>query len=143
MMDVSEKIHSFLVVKSEARILSLNYSPNMAIVHYNYIDFAHHFEKINRYTTIEAYQAFKRGQRSSVVKMLYAATREFIRRYIFQSGFRDGWRGFYLSLNLAIYQIIIFAKLTEIVNVGDREAVKSIYLSKYESLINEYSDPAN
>lgn len=138
MIAANANIHAFLTTSDGARVLALPYEPGQCVVHFNFMNIEQHIEKINRYTTIEAYQKFKRGTRASYSKMFYWAMREFVSRFIIHKGYCDGWRGFYLSLNLAFYRIAIFAKLTELEMVGDRAKVKDIYTSEAEAFLEEY-----
>ena len=71
---------------------------------------------MNTYTSIEAMQALEKGR--SPLRPLAQAAKEFLKRYMKNLGFLDGWRGFYLSLFMVFYRIATAAKLQELKAVG-------------------------
>ncbi|MDW8482506.1 MAG: hypothetical protein RML14_11725 [Meiothermus sp.] len=89
-----------------------------AIIHFSYVDFDHFIEKLNRYTTIEAQQAYARRERPSMVAAFSRALFEFANVLFRKKGYLDGWRGFYLSGLMAAYRWATYAKLTQLYNVG-------------------------
>jgi len=123
-----------------ARIKVLSYSGHNAIIHFNYVDSAQFIDKLNRYTTIEARQAFERGQRTKPLGAALSGAREFAFRYIKAKGFRDGWRGFYLSFFMAFYRIAVAVKLQELHSVGPREDVEALYRQEAERILAPYCD---
>jgi len=134
----SHKLHDFIKPVNGARILELDYQENHAIVHFNYLNTTHFIEKLNRYTSVEASQAHERGECASFVTMIYAPIKEFISRYVRKSGWRDGWRGFYLSCAMVFYRLSIFSKMKELESLGSAEDIKSLYLKEAERLLAEY-----
>jgi hypothetical protein len=135
---LDDEIHNFMKPDPKARFLELPYLPGQAVVHFNYVDITHFLEKMNRYTNIEAQQLYDRGERVSQLQGLVRAARGFFRRYVKLRGYRDGWRGFYLSLFWAFYRLVAFAKLTEIREVGPREATIAHYQAEAERILAEY-----
>jgi glycosyltransferase involved in cell wall biosynthesis len=133
-------IHSALKPKPGARILDLPYQKDYAIVHFSYVNTSDFIERLNRYTTIEAMQASERGEYASHLRALLKGGREFVFRYFQSRGFRDGWRGFYLSLFMAFYRFAMCAKLEELHKMGNTEAVESIYSNEAEKLLGGYKE---
>jgi glycosyltransferase involved in cell wall biosynthesis len=131
-------IHDFLKPVPGARILRLPAEEDLAIVHFNYLDVSHFLAKLNRYTTIEAEQAASRAEESTPLASAWTATREFYRRYVVQRGYRDGWRGFYLSAFMAFYRLSVAAKLIERKKGFGPEAVAKLYALTAERLLAEY-----
>ncbi len=64
---------------------------------------------------------------------------EFFNRFIKSGGWRDGWRGFYLSLFMSFYRIASAAKLMELRTLGDRECVREKYRQEAEDVLAEHS----
>jgi glycosyltransferase involved in cell wall biosynthesis len=139
LQEATAKIHDYLEPVAEARMLELAYTPGHAIVHFNYVDTSHFLEKLNRYTTIEARQALERGERSSVRLALYKAAKEFYGRFFKRQGYRDGWRGLYLSGLQAMYNWATYTKLRELEATGGREAILELYGRERERLIADYT----
>jgi hypothetical protein len=107
-------------------------------VHFNYLDSEEFIEKLNRYTSLEAREAQTRGERASGKSALFQAAKEFTWRYWKRRGYRDGWRGFYLSLFMAFYRLVRYAKLTELAEVGGRQAAQRLYHEEAERILGEY-----
>ena len=117
---------------------TLPYHDNLALHHFNYVDSAHFLEKLNRYTTIEAQQAFERGEHASRTKAALHAVLEFANRYVRKQGWRDGWRGFYLSGFMAMYRWAIYAKLQELHATGGKNEIIERYHRAAEELAARY-----
>lgn len=139
-LHMTARIHDFLKPVPGARILEIPYQPDHAIVHFPYLDVAQFLERLNRYTTIEAEQARERGETTARLSALAHAAREFIGRYVRARGYRDGWRGLYLSLFMAFYRLATYAKVTELESLGRRAAVEAIYQREAERILREYED---
>jgi glycosyltransferase involved in cell wall biosynthesis len=139
---VSAAIHDFLKPIPGARVHRLPAEEELAIVHFNYLDVNHFLEKLNRYTTIEAEQAAARQGQRSPLASVWEAAREFSRRYVMHHGYRDGWRGFYLSAFMAFYRLSTAAKLAELKGgLGRGEAAKR-YAEIAEQVIAQYGPSA-
>lgn len=137
-VNVTPDIHSFFHVRPGAREQRLLYREGEAIVHFNYIDLSHFIEKLNRYASIEAKQAFARGEKASVRKALTSSLREWASRYFRNGGTREGWRGLYLTAMMSMYRVAIQGKLTELETGNDEVAVKVRYAAEAERYLAEY-----
>jgi glycosyltransferase involved in cell wall biosynthesis len=131
-------IHSFLEVQPGARVLRLPYVEDLAIVHFNYVDVRHFLEKLNRYTDIEAARVKGDPKAGSAPRAWLRALREFGRRYVRLQGYKDGWRGFYLSALMATYRLVTAAKVREWQVNGDRQAVEAAYEAEAEKVLAAY-----
>jgi glycosyltransferase involved in cell wall biosynthesis len=136
---MSAEIHSLLRPVSGSRVVTVSYQPGYAVVHFNYLDCSHFLEKLNRYTSVEAQQAYDRGEHAATFKALTRAGREFLFRYVRAKGYRDGWRGFSLSVFMAFYRIAACAKLKELEDASAREAVERFYRCNAEHVLAEYA----
>jgi (heptosyl)LPS beta-1,4-glucosyltransferase len=122
-----------------AKVLRIKFDGSNGIVHFNYLDTSQFIERLNRYTSIEAGQAFARGERSTPLRAIVHATKEFLSRYIKARGYLDGWRGFYLSLFMCFYRLATAAKQKELEVLGTRERILDVYKKEAESILNEYT----
>lgn len=137
-VNVTPDIHNFFHVKEGAREKRLRYAESGAIVHFNYIDLTHFIEKLNRYASIEAKQAFARGERASFRKALTSSLREWASRYLRNGGTKEGWRGLYLTAMMSMYRFAIQGKLTEL-ETGNAEAeVRQRYVAEAERYLSAY-----
>ena len=132
------EIHNFLHFSAESRILTLAKSEENAVIHFNYVNSKHFLEKMNRYTSIEALQLKKSGAKTSYFKLLLATSKEFVRRFLVFKGYKDGWRGVYLSLFMVFYKILTHAKLEELNSCGDELEIKSKYAKIREKILEEF-----
>ncbi|MDP3067019.1 MAG: hypothetical protein Q8N08_09815 [Methanobacteriaceae archaeon] len=62
---ITNKIHSDFIKRTDARIYHVE-NPQEGFIHFNYIDFEHFIDKMNRYTTIEAKFLFLRKQNHKI-----------------------------------------------------------------------------
>lgn len=82
--------------------------------HYAYRDLAHHFQTMDRYTTLAARQMFEDGRRAGWFDILVHPRLAFLRNYVLRGGFRDGMPGLIVSAMNAYYVGLKFAKLWEL-----------------------------
>ncbi|MFZ5443815.1 MAG: glycosyltransferase family 2 protein [Myxococcota bacterium] len=135
---ITPDIHDFFHVREGARSAQLRYAEAGGIVHFNYVDLSHFIEKLNRYASIEAKQAFARGERASIRRALLAAAREWGSRYLRAGGVREGWRGFYLAAMMSMYRLAIQGKLAELETGNSTDEVKRRYVEEAERYLHEY-----
>lgn len=79
--------------------------------HYAYRDIAHHFETMQRYTTLAARQMADEGRRAGLLTLLFHPPAAFLRNYVLRAGFLDGTPGLIVSAMNAHYVFLKFAKL--------------------------------
>lgn len=84
------------------------------IEHYTYNSWQQWWEKAGKYTTIWAQDNYDRGKRTSLASCFCHALYGFIKAYVFQLGFIDGWSGMYSSLQHFIYTMMKYLKLYEL-----------------------------
>lgn len=82
--------------------------------HFAYRDLAHHFQTMDRYTTLAAQQLFEEGRRAGFLDLMIHPPAAFFRNYILRGGFRDGVPGLIVSAMNARYVGLKFAKLWEL-----------------------------
>jgi glycosyltransferase involved in cell wall biosynthesis len=82
--------------------------------HYAYRDLAHHFQTMDRYTTLAARQMYEDGRRAGFFDLLVHPPAAFFRNYILRGGIRDGVPGLIVSAMNARYVGLKFAKLWEL-----------------------------
>jgi glycosyltransferase involved in cell wall biosynthesis len=84
------------------------------LLHYAYRDLAHHFQTMDRYTTLAAKQMFEEGRRAGFLDLAMHPPAAFLRNYVLRGGFRDGVPGLIVSAMNARYVGLKFAKLWEL-----------------------------
>ncbi|MGN1398511.1 MAG: glycosyltransferase family 2 protein [Erysipelotrichaceae bacterium] len=84
------------------------------IEHYTYNSWQQWWDKAGKYTTIWAEDSFAKGKRTSLGACFGHSFYGFLRSYIIQLGFIDGWSGLYSSLQHFIYTMMKYLKLYEL-----------------------------
>jgi len=87
------------------------------LIHNSYYSLEQYFEKFNRYTTRLAVEESEKGVRvggaNFVTFFLLKPVFWSMRKYFFQKGFMDGFRGLFISLSSGLVIFVTYAKLWE------------------------------
>lgn len=86
---------------------------NEIIIHYTYDSIEEFLEKLNRYTSQSAKEYIKKGKNPSFIKIYSKMLFRFIKMYILQLGFLDGYEGYLLAKYSSIYTMTKYTKLRE------------------------------
>lgn len=84
------------------------------ILHYSYPTLQWHVQKINHFTEIAAQQMYARNKQVSWLKMIFSMKFNFVKKYILQLGFMDGYHGLLLALMSSYYTLLKYAKLKQL-----------------------------
>jgi glycosyltransferase involved in cell wall biosynthesis len=76
---------------------------NNDLIHFTYKDIADQTEKLNRYSSLWALDAFKAGRKTGILNIIMSPAATFMNIYFFRLGILDGFPGFVISRNLAYY----------------------------------------
>jgi len=69
------------------------------MLHYSFMNYSQVLQKIDRYSTASAEQAFAKGKTSNPLKAVLHGFWAFFRTYILRAGFLDGAQGFALAIS--------------------------------------------
>ena len=128
-------IHAFIKIKDGAREYKIE-NPEEGFIHFNYIDVEHFIEKMNRYTTIEAKRLFDSGETINSKQLLRRVLGEFKFRYMDLKGYKEGFRGFSLSMLMAMYRLVSYVKLS-LMREHDSKNPRKKISEKYQNLADE------
>jgi glycosyltransferase involved in cell wall biosynthesis len=81
--------------------------------HHPYVNISDHMQKIDRYTTLWATQAYESGRRTGIVETAANGLWTFLRNYFVKRGFLLGSAGFTISVLNSYYTYTKLAKLLE------------------------------
>lgn len=84
------------------------------ILHYSFSSISGHVLQANKFTDLTAQAAFEVGKKSSWIKMLFSPILKFIRDYVFNLGFMDGYYGFVICRISAYATFLKYTKLKEL-----------------------------
>ncbi len=90
------------------------------MLHYSFMNYSQVLQKIDRYSTASAEQAFAKGKTSTPLKAVLHGAWSFFRTYFLQAGFLDGPQGFTLAMSNAQGTYYRYIKLWHLI----REASK-------------------
>lgn len=88
------------------------------LLHYPYPHVSEYWEHLNRYTTLEAQFLKERGHRLSWIDFVLRPCALWLKLFVFQQGFRDGWEGFCFCSLSSFYVVIKYAKYGELLPRG-------------------------
>ncbi len=69
------------------------------MLHYSFMNYSQVLQKLDRYSTASAEQAFAKGKKSSPLKAVLHGIWAFTRTYFIRLGFLDGPQGFALAIS--------------------------------------------
>ncbi|KKU10859.1 MAG: Glycosyl transferase family 2 [Candidatus Woesebacteria bacterium GW2011_GWB1_45_5] len=84
---------------------------DFAIIHHNYDSIEQYLERMNRYTSQHAILMAKEGYRFNWKDLVAKPSNEFLSRYFFGEGYKDGIHGLILSLLQAFSELTLYLKL--------------------------------
>jgi glycosyltransferase involved in cell wall biosynthesis len=120
---MTDRIHKSIAPAPGSRKHKLAADAGLAIWHFPGGNLSDLVRKVDRYTDIEARQAFARGKRTtSPWDLLTDAARFFWRQYLKGRGYRDGTMGLAVALTRTFYRVLTAAKLWELPRKEQRAA---------------------
>ena len=142
-VDVPTRVHEAFRARPGARVHDLPAADGEMLVHFNYTDVDDFVLRLARYTSLEADDALARGVRPSLGRGLANAVREWLVRFVWHGGWRDGWRGRRLALLMAAYRLVVEAKIASQDRLGRAADVAAIYDREAARLLAEYAPPTS
>jgi len=105
----SEVIHSVPITKGDG--LDLLEKEENSIIHYHYQTVEQYIERMNRYTTEQAKSLVDDNYKFKWQDLVKKPTNEFLSRYFFGQGYKDGVHGLALSLLQAFSEVMKYLKV--------------------------------
>lgn len=127
----NEVIHA--VPMTTGRGADLDDRDEYAIVHHHYDSIEKYIGHLNRYTTIQAKLKAKSGYRFIWRDLIKKPVAEFLSRYYFGKGYRDGVHGLALSLLQAVSELVLYLKVWQ----AERFVPESLPLSEVSDVVKE------
>ena len=84
------------------------------LLHYSYDSISDHINQTNKFTTIAAKAAYKRGIKSSHFKIFTRPPLKFLRDYFWKRGLLDGRYGFIICLINSLSALLKYSKLKDL-----------------------------
>ena len=105
----NKEIHSVPITSGEGVELALE--EKYAIEHFHYETVEQFIERMNRYTTQAAKNKLETGEKFNWRFLISKPTSEFVSRYFFGEGYKDGVHGLALSSLQAFSELVIYLKI--------------------------------
>lgn len=84
------------------------------VIHYSYKGLHHHFTKTLEYAKTSAESYYAEDKRFSIINLIVNPTLNWLKNYIFNLGFLDGFRGFIAGFSAYVYTFLKYIYLWEI-----------------------------
>ena len=84
------------------------------LLHYSFRTFSEHVAKMNHFSSVAAYTLFAKGRKPSYSKPILSSFWTFFNGLIVRRGFLDGYYGYVIARNHAMYSFYKYAKLNEL-----------------------------
>src|SRR6056297_459443 len=103
--------HDSVVMEDNSRVRHLKGD----ILHYSYHSIRQQVEQINSFSDLSAKAAYEKGKKPIFIKdILLNPVFTFLKMYILQRGFLDGYYGFVISANSSFSKFLKYIKLREL-----------------------------
>jgi glycosyltransferase involved in cell wall biosynthesis len=139
MIDFTDQIHGGFKINEKAKMVFLPAQDENGMEHFNYYDAEHFIAKLNIYTNVEAKHLYDEQKKFILKDMCITSLREFYNRYIKTKGYKDGYRGLFLSLMMGYYRIITYIKLWEYWKYED-SSPEINYKNLREKILKKYTE---
>ncbi len=104
----SEVIHA--VPETEGKGLDLPAKEEYALLHYHYDSVEQYITRLNRYTTAHAKLLIKNGYKFQWQDIIKRPMNEFLSRYFFGEGYKDGLHGLAISSLQGLSELVLYLK---------------------------------
>ncbi|RMG23433.1 MAG: hypothetical protein D6732_24780, partial [Methanobacteriota archaeon] len=86
--------------------------------HFSFDSLEDHLQRVNKYSTLAAQELASHPQQFFLAKMLLSPIAKFLKVYLLQQGFRDGFYGFCIASISAFDIFIRYAKTIHLIKTG-------------------------
>jgi len=149
----NEMIHSVPLTKGKGLDLPANY--DLAIIHHHYKSIEQYIDRMNRYSTKYAKTRHNDGYKFKSADLIKKPMDEFLSRYFFGKGYKDGIHGLALASLQAFFELTIYLKVWQLENFKKKKLNVSKIVEKMkesesdlrywqnDTLFNEYGGLKN
>lgn len=95
------------------------------LLHYTCNSLTDHVAKVNFFTSLAARELHAQKHRHWLLPLLVQPAFTFLRTYLFQQAFRDGYQGFLIATMAGVYVFLKYAKLGVLVSGGTLDEARA------------------
>jgi glycosyltransferase involved in cell wall biosynthesis len=103
-------IHEQINMAEDSSITSLKHD----LLHYSYYSINEHLYQMIRFTDLMALDYFNKGKKPTILKIIISPLIKFLKSYILQAGFLDGYYGFIICILSSCATFLKYVKTREI-----------------------------
>ena len=103
-------VHETLSLPQKVEIIRLKGD----LLHYSYKNASDHVKQFDKFTTLTAMEANKKGKNVSLIGLMMRPKWKFIRDFVFKLGFLDGYAGYRVCKMSSFATFLKYAKLKEL-----------------------------
>ncbi len=103
------ELHEEIIVEDKGKAVFLEGD----LLHYSYSSIRQHLQKIESFSEFAAKDAYLKGKKGSLFKIIFNPPFTFIKKYLLQKGFADGYYGYVISIFSAFGKFQKYVKLRE------------------------------
>lgn len=115
----NDEIHS--VPMTNGRGMDLEVTQDLAIIHHHYESIDQFVERLNRYTTQQAKSKQENNYSFKWEDLITKPSAEFLSRYFFGKGYKDGLHGLAVASLQAFSELILYLKLWQLNDFKEKE----------------------
>lgn len=117
-----EQVHEKIVLEGKTENLK---NP---MIHNSYGSLDQFLQKMmTNYTISEAENLIAKGYEPKLIDSFLFPANEFLKRFFFEEGYKDGAHGLVLSLLMAFYHLVVFARVWEMKNYPDSGSTLEVF----------------
>jgi hypothetical protein len=109
-----------------------------ALVHYHYNNIEQYMKRMNRYTTVQAKIKKKDGYKFNWRDLISKPSGEFLSRYFFAEGYKDGVHGLALSGLQAFSELVLYLKLWQVEDFKTKRIDTQEVLNEMKQVESEF-----
>lgn len=113
------EIHSVPITSGKGMDIEAEF--DRAIVHHHYGSVSQYLVRQDKYSGVMAKEKHEKGERFSWQHLISKPTGEFLSRYFFGQGYKDGVHGLVLSVFQGFVEFVTYVKLWELSKFPERE----------------------
>lgn len=114
-----DKLHGVPITEGKGK--NVEKDEKLAIVHHNYESINQYIERLNRYSLQAAKELYLDDEQFLPSKLFQKPAEEFVRRFFYLAGYKDGIYGLALSLLQSFSELAIYLKLWELEGFKEKE----------------------
>ena len=115
----NEVIHSVPMTKGTG--VDIEAKKKNAIIHYHYESIEQFIGRLNRYTTEHSKLLIKKGYKFNWMDLIKKPTNEYLSRYFFGEGYKDGLHGLAVSGLQAFSEFVLYLKIWQNQDFEDKD----------------------